>query len=161
MAAPNKPKEEKKPFKPQEGKEEYLVRILGRDIPGSRKIYIGLTRIKGVGWIISNVVCKQLKFSPNKKIGELSKEEIQKIEDTLKNLDIKDFMKNRRNDPETGESKHLVSNDLDIKKDFDIRRLKKIRSYRGVRHTNNLPVRGQRTRAHFRKKGQAVKVKKK
>jgi len=70
-------------------------------------------------------------------------------------------MKNRRSDPETGEEKHLVGTDLDMKKDFDIRRMKKIRSYRGIRHTSGLPVRGQRTRSNFRKKGQAVAVKRK
>ena len=48
-----------------------------------------------------------------------------------------------------------------MKKDFDIRRLKKIRSYKGVRHTSGQPVRGQRTRSHFRKKGQSVSVMKK
>ena len=69
-------------------------------------------------------------------------------------------MKNRQKDLETGESKHLVSTDLDMRKDFDIRRLKKIRSYKGVRHTAGLPVRGQRTRSHFRTKGQVKRVKK-
>ncbi len=149
-------KKEKK-GRPQEIEEEVLVRILQRDIPGSRKVYIGLTKIRGIGWAISNAVCTKLKIPKDKKISELSKEEIKTIEDFLRNADIYDFMKNRRGDLESGASKHYVGTELDIKKDFDIRRLKKIRSYRGVRHTHGLPVRGQRTRSHFRTKKQAVK----
>ncbi|MFH1290692.1 MAG: 30S ribosomal protein S13 [Nanoarchaeota archaeon] len=141
--------------------EEVLIRIAGKDIPGSKKIYPGLTRIKGVSWVISNAACIRLGFPRDKKISELSKEEIAKIEEFLKNPDVKDFMKNRRSDPETGETKHYISTDLEMKKDFDIRRMKKIRSYKGIRHTSGLPVRGQRTRSHFRKKGQAVAVKRK
>lgn len=153
--------------KPQKGRpqdkadEEVLVRILGRDIRGSRSVMVGLTRLKGVGWSIANATCIKLKVPKEKKISELSKDEIKKIEDFLKNADVHEFMKNRRHDPETGETSHLTSNDLDMKKDFDIRRMKKIKSYRGTRHASNLPVRGQRTRSHFRKKGQAVRVRKK
>ncbi|MBU0760073.1 MAG: 30S ribosomal protein S13 [Nanoarchaeota archaeon] len=141
--------------------EESLVRIAGNDIPGSKKIFAGLTRVKGVGWSIANATCLKLKIPKDKRISELSKEEINKIEEFLKAPDIQDFLKNRRSDLETGETKHYVGVDLEMKKDFDIRRLKKIRSYKGMRHTAGLPVRGQRTRAHFRKKGQAVSVGKK
>ena len=49
--------------------------------------------------------------------------------------------------------------ELDMRKDFEIRKMKKIRSYKGVRHIMGQPVRGQRTRAHFRKTGKAVGVK--
>jgi small subunit ribosomal protein S13 len=141
--------------------EETLVRIAGHDIPDSKQIYPGLTRIKGVSWGISNAVCIKLGLPKSKKISELTKEEIKKIEQFLKNPDLKDFLKNRRSDLETGESKHYISTELDMRKDFDIRRLKKIKSYKGVRHMAGLPVRGQRTRSHFRKKGQAVRVRRK
>lgn len=154
-------KVEKKPYKHDDENSEVLLRIAGFDIGTSRKVMPGLTKIKGVGWAISNAICKILKIPKDKKIGELSKEDIAQIETFLKNLEVKEYMMNRRNDLETGESKHYFGSDLDMKKDFDIRRLKKIRSYKGVRHTNKLPVRGQRTRSHFRKKGQAVRVRKK
>lgn len=160
MAAPNQQKPQGKDPRKAEMEEESLVRVAGYDIPGSRKLYAGLTRIKGVSWAMANAACILLKISHNKKIAELSKEEILKIEAFLKNPTVKDFMKNRRLDPETGETGHFISNDLDMKKDFDIRRMKKIKSYKGVRHAARLPVRGQRTRSHFRKKGQAVSVKK-
>ena len=173
MSEEKKGKEIKKPEKEKakeiyKQKDEYyesLVRILGYDIPGTRNIYSGFTKIKGVSWAISNAVCLALKMPHSKKISELSKEEISKIEDTLKNLQIPDFMKNRRNDPEHGHTKHLLSNDLEITRDFDIKRMKKIKSYKGVRHTFHLPVRGQRTRSHFRAKkvatGMADRKKKK
>jgi small subunit ribosomal protein S13 len=58
---------------------------------------------------------------------------------------------NRRIDFETGEKGHLTGSDLDLKKEFDIKRLKKIKSYKGLRHNVGLPVRGQRTKANFRR----------
>jgi len=75
------------------------------------------------------------------------------IENFLKNPKLPDFLVNRRKDFETGENSHLVTSKLDITKEFDIRRLKKIRSYRGLRHAFKHPTRGQRTRSHFRGKG--------
>jgi small subunit ribosomal protein S13 len=165
MAKPNEPpkqKQELKQKRPEPELEESLVRILGYDIPGSRNTLSGLTRIKGVGWAIANLTCIKLNLDKKKKILDLSKPEIEKIESFVKNLDAPDFLKNRRNDLETGETKHYSASDLEMKKDFDIRRLKKIRSYKGIRHTSNLPVRGQRTRSNFRAKGsKAVGVKKK
>ena len=140
---------------------ETLVRILGYDLPGSRNLYAGLTRIKGISWAISNATCLKLGFPKNKKVSELSKPEIQKIETFLKNLPVYDFLKNRRADVETGQTAHFFGADLEMKRDFDIKRLREIKSYRGVRHALKQPVRGQRTRSHFRKKGRAMGVKKK
>ncbi|MBS3089681.1 30S ribosomal protein S13 [Candidatus Pacearchaeota archaeon] len=131
---------------------EFLVRIYGYDIEGSRNIYAGLTRIKGVSWSISNAVCIKLNYSRSKKIGDLSKEDIVKIEEFLDKLDIPEFLKNRRSDRETGETGHFYGTDLDMKRDFDIKRMKEIKSYKGIRHASRLPVRGQRTRSHFRAK---------
>jgi len=140
---------------------EMLIRIFGYDIKGSKKVFIGLTEIKGISWAISNALCKILKIPVAKKIGELSKAEISTIETTLKKLAVPDFLKNRRNDVETGETFHLYGTDLDMKRDFDIKRLREIKSYRGIRHALKLPVRGQRTRSHFRTKSAASGVRKK
>lgn len=145
----------------EDTREETLIRIAGYDIPGSKKLLPGLTRVKGVGWAISNAACLKLGFDKNKKVADLTKEEIQKIEKFLKNPDVKDYMKNRQKDEETGVTGHFIGTDLEMRKDFDIRKMKKIRSYKGVRHTSGLPVRGQRTRSHFRKKGQSVAVRSK
>lgn len=150
-------------FVREEKKYASLVRILQTDIPGNKKILVGLTYIKGVSWSISNAVCKILKIDPNKKIESLNKQEIEKIENFLKDPKLPLFLMNRRNDFETGENKHLITTQLDITKEFDIRRLKKIRSYRGYRHAFGQPTRGQRTRSHFRskKKGKSIGVTKK
>lgn len=141
---------------------ETLVRIFGYDIPGSRNLFVGLTRIKGVSWALSNAILLKLNYSRNKKISELSKDEIQKIEATIRAMPVPDFMKNRRSDEETGKTTHLLTTDLDMQKDFDIKKMKKMRSYKGIRHSLKLPVRGQRTRSHFRAKGRtAVTMQKK
>ncbi len=139
-----------------------LIRILSRDLRGSKDIYSALTQIKGVSWSFSNALCKKLELKKSKKVQELSKDEIKKIEEFIVNPDIPHFLKNRRKDYDTGEDKNLSGADLDLKKDFDIKRLKKIKSYRGGRHAANLPVRGQRTKSNFRrnrKKSGSVGVK--
>jgi len=152
-------KEENKKHR-QEDREETLVRILGYDVLGSRTIYAGLTKIKGVSWSIANAVCKNLGLNKQGRISDLSKEEIAKIKSALEELKVPEYMKNRRMDPVNGETKHLLGPDLDMRKEFDIKRLKKIKSYRGQRHSLRLPSRGQRTRSNFRRGGGAVGVKK-
>jgi small subunit ribosomal protein S13 len=140
-----------------------IIRILQTDIPGNRNVYAGLTRIKGVSWAISNAVCIILKMDKNKKIETLSKEELAKIEETLKEHKFPKFMLNRRNDYTTGENRHVLGQALDLEEELDIKRLKKIRSFRGWRHALGQPTRGQSTKAHFRanrKKGVGMKVKK-
>jgi len=146
--------------KPEESKEimsEFLIRILGTDIPGEKNIYAGLTRIKGVSWSFSNAVCNTLCIDKNKKVKALTQKEIDDITAIIKKPNFPIWMLNRRKDLETGENKHLATNDLDLQKEFDIRRLKNIKSYRGWRHSLGQPVRGQRTRSHFRS-GRSVGV---
>jgi small subunit ribosomal protein S13 len=141
---------------------ERVIRILSTDIEGGVKIYPGLTRIKGVSWTLSNAVCLVLGIDKNRKIGSLTEGEIKKISEFIKNPKIPEYIFNRRGDFKTGENKQLVSSDLELQKEFDIKRLKQIRSYRGLRHASGLPVRGQRTRSNFRKnrrKGAGIKKK--
>lgn len=160
MAEPEKPVEEKK-----EKKQEFasIVRIVQTDIPGHKNLLTGLTYIKGVSWAISNAICNILGFDKNKKVSELSEEDIKKITEFLMNPQLPEFLMNRRKDFESGEDSHLITAKLDMTKEFDIRRLKKIRSYRGLRHAFGHPTRGQRTRSNFRAKGKkkAVGVKRK
>ena len=142
---------------------QMLVRILGHDIPGTKNIYVGLTHIKGISWAVANAVCIKLNLVRSKKIGDLTKDEIHKIESFIKELPIPNFLKNRRFDPETGETTHYLGTDLEMKQEFDIKKMIKIRSYKGIRHAAGQPVRGQKTRSHFRsrKNKQAVGLKKK
>ncbi len=128
-----------------------IIRIMQKDIEGGMKLYPGLTKIKGISWSLSNAVCKKLGFDKNRKIESLSESEIKKLEEFLKNPDLPKFLKNRQKDFETGKDEHLVGSNLELRKEFDIKRLKKIKAYRGYRHAAGLPTRGQRTRAHFRK----------
>lgn len=142
--------------------EERMVRIMSEDIEGGMKIYPGLTKIKGVSWGIANAVCRILKIDKDRRIGSLRDDEVKKIIAFIKSPEIPKFLFNRRNDFETGNDMHLTGTDLELRKEFDIKRLKKIRSYRGIRHAANLPVRGQKTRGHFRKnksKGAGIKKK--
>lgn len=142
--------------------EEKIVRILSKDIEGKMKIYPGLTKIKGVSWTLANAVCTVLKIDKNRKIGSLTEEEIKKISEFVKNPKFPPHLYNRRKDFETGENKHLTGGDLELRTDFDIKRLKKIKSYRGYRHMSGLPLRGQRTKSHFRKnRSKGVGIKKK
>ena len=139
-----------------------IIRIFQTDIPGNKNVYAGLTRIKGISWAISNAVCIINKLDKTRKIESLSKEEISKIEETIKEHKFPKFLLNRREDFATGESSHLIGNSLDLVEELDIKRLKKIRSYRGWRHATGQPTRGQSTKAHFRvnrKKGVGIKTK--
>jgi small subunit ribosomal protein S13 len=111
---------------------------------------------------MANAICKKLKMDKNRKIGSLTDAEVKKILDFIKNPEIPGFIFNRRFDFETGKKRHLTGTDLELQKEFDIKRLKKIKSYRGIRHSAGLPVRGQRTKSNFRKnkrKGAGIKRK--
>jgi small subunit ribosomal protein S13 len=156
------PNENQKPKTEGKKYEEKLIRILSKDIEGGLKVYVGLTKIKGISWSLSNALCKSLNIDKNRKIGSLSKEEIERINNFVKVPKIPTYLFNRKVDMETGEDKHLIGSDLELQKELDIGRLKKIRSYRGYRHATGLPVRGQRTKSHFRKnKKKGVGIKKK
>ena len=161
--APAKDEADAKKEEISKKEEEYesLVRIISYDIPGTKQLLAGLTRIKGVSWNLAKAICKKVKIDPSKKVSELSEEEIKKIEEYIKQPDIPAFLKNRQKDLESGEDVHLHGTDLDLRKEFDIKKLRKIKSLRGLRHAAKLPVRGQRTRANFRSKGKAVGVRRK
>ncbi len=159
----NKKEQIKKiPQSPEIDNRGRIIRIMQKDIEGGMKLYPGLTKIKGISWSLSNAVCKNLGFDKNRKIESLSESEIKKLEEFLKNPVLPEYLKNRQKDFETGKSEHLVGSNLELRKEFDIKRLKKIKSYKGYRHSAGLPVRGQRTRAHFRKnrsRGAGIKKK--
>lgn len=132
-----------------------IIRIAGTDLDGRKKIPSALTDIKGVSFTLARAISAQLDEDSEKKIGELSKKKINKIEKILENpkkYGIKEFMLNRRKDPKTGRDRHLVSGDLEIQLKQDIDRMKKLGSYRGMRHRKGLPVRGQKTKSSFRGK---------
>ena len=143
--------EEKKDYRRKKEEEVTLVRILGKDIRGDIKIKSALTKIDGSSWAISNAVCKILELDQDKMIQEFSKDELSRIEDFMKTPKLPVFLKNRRNDLDSGDDLHISGVDLKFRKEFDLKRMKKIKSYKGVRHNVGLPVRGQRTKANFRR----------
>ena len=138
-----------------------LVRISNTDILGKHDVYLGLTRIHGVGYSFSHAVCNLLHIDKQKKIGDLSEDDVKRIEEVMKNpTRLPAFLYNRKKDFDTGQDQHLVTSNLKLKVEFDIKRMKRLRTYKGVRHGLGLPVRGQRTKSHFRT-GSSVGVMKK
>jgi len=133
-----------------------MVRIVGNDIPGERKMIVGLTQVRGVGYMFANTILNFLKINPNQRIGYLSPEQIKSIENVIKNPSTSNFPSwflNRRKDVETGEDKHLITSDIAFTVRNDIEREKTSGSWRGIRHMFGLKVRGQRTRCTGRKGG--------
>ncbi|RLF91596.1 30S ribosomal protein S13 [Thermococci archaeon] len=139
---------------PQEGEIKYIVRIAGTDLDGTKKVELALTGVKGIGRRLARAISLDLGIDPSKKLGELSEEEIEKIENAIGDLrrtTVPKWMFNRKKDYEEGVDKHLIGSDLVMQIREDVNRLKRIRSYRGIRHELGLPLRGQRTRANFRR----------
>ena len=164
----SKPKEEKTKKEDKKKKAEhdddfkYIVRIANTDINGEKKLVHGLTSIKGIGHHMGVLIANETGISRSVKFGDLTDAQIKKIQDTLdKILDIApDWMLNHRKDYETGEDLHIIGSEIDMRLRDEINIMKKIRSYRGIRHERGLPVRGQRTRANNRR-GLALGVSKK
>ncbi|MDO8628352.1 MAG: 30S ribosomal protein S13 [Nanoarchaeota archaeon] len=138
-----------------------LVRMGNADIEGKTSLVMGLTRIYGVDHMFAAAMCTVLHMDRSQKIGLLSDEQVQKIELFLKNPSgIPEWLLNRRNDLYTGNSHHVYGTDLRFFTDNDVKMMKKIKSYKGMRHAAGLPTRGQSTKAHFRH-GKTVGVTKK
>jgi len=117
---------------------------------------VGLTEIRGVGYMFANTILNVLKIDPNQRIGYLSSEQIQSIESIIKNpagSNFPSWFLNRRKDVETGEDKHLITSDIAFTVRNDVEREKTSGSWRGYRHMFGLKVRGQRTRCTGRKGG--------
>jgi small subunit ribosomal protein S13 len=132
----------------------HLVRVLNTDLDGKKPILYALTKMKGIKYMFANAVCRKANVPLDKKAGFLTEAEVKALEDVLSNLPKAGFptwMLNRRKDYETGEDKHLFGGTLDFTRDMDIKRMKKTKSYKGLRHQWGLPVRGQRTKSNFRK----------
>jgi small subunit ribosomal protein S13 len=131
-----------------------IVRVLGTDLDGSLKIPYALSKIKGVGIYLGYAISRALNINPDDRIGFLSENQIQKIEDAISNplsYGIPPWLLNRRRDLKTGKDLHLHGSDLVLAIKEDIEKEKKIKSWKGVRHSLGLKVRGQRTKTTGRK----------
>lgn len=110
-----------------------MTRILGVNLPDEKRVEYALTLIYGIGWSNVKTILKSLRIDKNKKVKELTEEEIKNIQSFIeKNYKVE------------GNLREIVA--------ANIKRLKDINCYRGIRHIRNLPVRGQRTRSNARTK---------
>jgi small subunit ribosomal protein S13 len=129
---------------------------VGNDIPGEKKLTIGLTQIKGIGYNFATAILDTLKINPNSNVGYLTDSDVQAIEKLITDPSSSNFPQwflNRRKDVETGNDVHLLTSDIDFTLRNDIERERITSSWRGYRHMYGLKVRGQRTRCTGRKGG--------
>lgn len=132
----------------------HIVRVVNTDLKGEKQIFMALHKIKGISFMFSNFVCYSAKVDPKKITGTLNEDEIKRLEDVIRNpakYKCPAWMMNRRKDYESGQDMHLINTDLDLSIDSDLKRMKKVKSYKGLRHMIGQPVRGQRTKSNFRK----------
>jgi small subunit ribosomal protein S13 len=108
-----------------------MARIAGVDLPRNKHAKIALTYIYGIGNPRSAKILEQAKVDPNKKVQDLSEDEVNRIRQVI-------------------EAEGMVEGDLRKEVSMNIKRLIEIGSYRGYRHRRNLPVRGQRTHTNAR-----------
>lgn len=117
-----------------------MIRIAGVDLPNDKRIDIALRRIYGIGPSNAKKILKMVKIEERTKVKDLKEEETVLIQKTI-------------------EATYKVEGDLRQEVSENIKRLKAISSYRGIRHSKNLPVRGQRTRSNARtKRGKRVTI---
>jgi small subunit ribosomal protein S13 len=107
-----------------------MPRIAGIDIPNDKRIDISLTYIYGIGRINAQKILAQAKINPATKAKDLSSQDVQEIVKVLSTI------------PVEGELRKIVRDNIEL--------LKRIGSYRGLRHSMKLPCHGQRTRTNAR-----------
>ena len=136
-----------------------LLRMIGTSVEGHRDVIFGLSQIRGVGRRLAQAICriyaeKDLTFDPHMRIGLLTEEQQEKLVAMIKNpvkAGVPKWMVNRPKDLRTGEDRHVSGTDLELVLKMDIDRMKRTRSWKGIRHMFNLKVRGQRTRTTGRR----------
>jgi len=110
-----------------------MARIAGINVPDNKKVPYSITAIFGIGINFANDIVKKANVDPDKQMKDLTEEEIEKIRQIINN-------------------DYQVEGDLKMVVSGNIKRLKEINTYRGVRHLKNLPARGQRTKTNARTK---------
>mgnify|MGYP000974527316 CR=1 FL=1 len=141
---------------------KYFVRIRNTDLDGTKAVHIALTGIKGIGPHTSRTIAALAGVDPHAVLGKLDDETVGRIANTVDTYteQVPDWMVNRPKDVYTGEVRHLLGTDLSMMNDDDVNRMRKMRSYRGIRHETGQKVRGQRTKSTGRT-GTTVGVKRK
>lgn len=146
-------REEAEEKEEEKGDFKHIVRILDTDLEGKRSIAYSLCGIKGIGRRVSNAITISSGLDPRVKMGELSENEIERLKSAINSAEkrLPHWMLNRKRDLMSGVDRHIMGSDLLLNLRDDINLLRKIRSYRGIRHERGLKVRGQRTRSTGRK----------
>ncbi|PVX25336.1 MAG: 30S ribosomal protein S13 [Candidatus Bathyarchaeum sp.] len=142
---------------------QHIIRFAGTDIQGTQPVTYALTNVKGIGIKLANAIIEKSGIDPKARMGFLSNADVEKIEDIITDparYGIPAWLLNRRKDIETGKDIHLLGTDLIVQTKNDIEQMKKIRSWKGFRHSYGLKVRGQRTKSTGRE-GKAMGVKRK
>ena len=156
--------------RPKNFREKVFFRKLRTQVDGNAKVEHGLTQIRGIGRRFSQAIVRVAGIDPNFRIGAIAEKDLNRIEEIIINPvenGVPNWMVNRPKDLRTGEDLHIIGNKLEITVRRDVDRMKKIKSYKGVRHHLRLKVRGQKTKSTGRhglvvgvmrrKKGQQVK----
>jgi small subunit ribosomal protein S13 len=141
-----------------------IIRLGGSDLDGNKPVIVSLNKIKGISFSFANAICNVLGIDKKMKTGDLTDEQIAEIEKILKDPLKHKFpvwMVNLRKDLFTGKDQHITGPDVSVYKSQTQKLWQKLKTYRGLRLSKGLPVRGQRTRSHFRKTGKKLGVKKK
>ena len=139
-----------------------IVRLADSDLDGTKKIKSALPKIKGVGPSLAVALARALNISETAYLGSLTDEQIANLEKAIQNpqsVGIPKFFLDRQADPFLGGDRHLISSDLSFTRKSDIDFMKKMHMWKGIRHEQGQPVRGQRTRGNFRT-GKAMGVSK-
>lgn len=117
-----------------------MARIAGVNVPSSKRLVVALTYIFGIGKKYSNDICSSINIDKNKRVNDLTEDE------TIK---IREFI----------DKNYVVEGDLRRTVSTNIKRLTDLGCYKGLRHRNKLPVRGQRTHTNARtRKGKAIPI---
>jgi len=134
---------------------QYFVRIGQTDLDGTKSVERSLIEMNGIGRRTARIIADRAGIDRRDTLGRLEDDEIERIVDLVEGYadEVPDWMVNRQDDFYTGESEHVVGNDLSMTRQHDINRMKMIDSYKGVRHKRGQKVRGQRTKSTGRSEG--------
>lgn len=110
-----------------------MARLLGVTLPDEKRIDYSLTLVYGIGWTNVKTILSQAGVDAKKRVKEITEEELKKINEIIeKNYKVEGYLRESINE--------------------NVKRLREIGSYRGIRHIRGLPVNGQRTKANARTK---------
>ncbi len=138
------------PIRPKNFREQVYFSKLRTRVDGNAKVEHSLTQIRGIGRRFAQAIVRVSGIDPSLRLGALPEKDITKLEEIIIdpiNSGIPNWMANRKKDLRTGEDLHITGNPLELTVKKDIDRMKRIKSYKGVRHHGNLKVRGQRTKS--------------